>query len=280
MLGWKLWRALLNPKSAPIFRRAMLMEQSIGCFGNIWIVIAFLLGVACWPGIVVAAPLIIPIVITAYGVSYAVSIAGLISREREKQIYEMFCLTPPGPLGVNWQLATGRLHHEEELRRRHFLMILSILAGLAHLVLLATLTYQGTAKISITETALTLLSNAILTATFYLDYIQSTVLSVLMGILVPTFPEARLSERLLSGAAFVLLQIASYLLIWLMLAGSLRLVPDGMLFRWFANPLIPLGCALLIFGLRAVSIQVMWRILLTRLNFNPSELDIILAEKA
>src|SRR5262249_29180145 len=108
------------------------------------------------------------------------------------------------------------------------------------------------------------------------DYFQATVLSVLIGVLIPTLPEARLSERLLSAASFILIQIVSYLLIWLMLVGSLQLVPDRMLFHWFANPLIPLVCALLIYGLRAISVQVMWRILLVRLNAIPSEMDIIL----
>jgi hypothetical protein len=101
------------------------------------------------------------------------------------------------------------------------------------------------------------------------------VLGSLVGLVIPTYAHNRLDASLWSFGVFLLLQISTYMLAWLigfsLLPGAYdRLQING----WYANFSLPVLRVVVFFLVREGIIVALWRGLIARLNVSPGELDL------
>lgn len=295
VLSLRLWRAIFhnslydfpllthNPEgSQPLLALPPRRRNLVLGGGGITLLILLL-----QPGMlsVVLAALFILLVAFAGTVSgwlAAARIARVIFREQDKGRYDLLALTPPGVLGVHWAIVTRSLRDDPVLRwlrwlpSGFYLMVGFLVAGvLFGLMASAILWIWG----EMSRPGLVAVLNAALALTaliaLYSDYIQSVVMGVVTGILLPTFAR-RQSENaafVLAAAGYFGFQLVYYALLipvglwlirYLIIPGVLRDDPLPAL-------LLTLLVTTLSFALRELVLRRLWRMAENRLYFDAAE---------
>lgn len=216
--------------------------------------------------LVVAAPLLLPVLIWFAGAYSTGEIINGIQREKQQNTYDLICASTQGKLNASWSFATGMLH-----RGGYFLPLrwgtrmslrfgLAALGGLSLFVMLFAL--SDPAGFSIAQIRLLLLP-LLLAALTFSNLTQTFVLSHIIGLLASSFDWAKRDAMLVGLLAYAVLHT-------LPLAGA-GLVYLPFRFFLFEPPLLAVLAVeafalLLIIAGRELTIMALWSALKRRMN--------------
>lgn len=288
MITLRLWGALLNPpRDHPLYHHITRASPSAHTPRlGVWIELVYLMsccGLAfLWPLALPWLPLLVMSTLllgnTLYSMTWAVSISQVIAREREQRTYDLLCLSPSGPLLVNWALCTGCVHRNRVFLWVYFGVRLIVTVLLVTLVIALPLALLSLSGRTVQQADLDLLHTGVfalaLTIVFFSDHVCSFVLAGLVGILASNDLRSSAEARLRVMAGFLALQLLSYAGA---VVGCLLILPLLYLLSnrlgWFAPlSLIPAGVVVFVI-VREFVIRRYWRALLRGLNAEAHELD-------
>lgn len=281
MLTWKLWRALHEPPTNhPLF--AYIAKVRPSRLGHM-IVFTFPLGVVlliAFAAVILRTPPVTPIVNsysaaavtflvftgTLYGLVWAANISRILVQMRTDSKYDLLLLASTSELRLNWAICTGYLHRNQSFSRVH-----GQKARLAQYMLmipgaLAMPLFIGVAAENESYTLMlltTVIHIIVIAAAYYIDYAQSVIIGGLVGMIIPTYARSELDARMVAGASFLVLQISSYALTWLI---GFDLLPA----IWQAEGFAALGLnilqLLLFYTCRECIISGLWAVLRRQLH--------------
>lgn len=206
-------------------------------------------------GLLMLTPLII-VSGAVYGMGWAVSISGKIAEDQQRNIFDIFSVTPSGALGTSWAIALSSMYYNQSFKRLN-----TSNTWFARLILLAPFLFI--LWISLAPSAASIF---FLTA-IYIDYFQSIVLGGLIGMVAPTYATNRLDSRLLAFGIYALLQsvvyVAFLMAVLFILPNTYRLFN---LSGWLADWSSPLVAVTILYLIREGIILAVWYSLLGRLN--------------
>jgi hypothetical protein len=295
MISWRFWRSLQTPYVAhPIYRlrgiwrvpptrrhvprsRLILLNHaatwvtllilcSIGLVTLFGTSILFIL--ICGPAIAMfflVLPLTLITIGTLYGLATTLLISNVIAIEKIQGRLTLMTLTSRGLAGATWALCSLEFHTNFWLVQTrsfvstvYFSTFFILLFALYPILFTSSDTPPGT------------LYGAIAFAIFILDYIQSTNVGCLIGMLAPTYANSRAETRNFGLVAFLTLQFATYLLI-----GSLCVVAWPLLgITPQIHPQIFASiCLVTYYMCREIIIVILAFMLAQRLNTPIDELD-------
>ncbi len=300
MMTWLLWSALQRPyMQHPLFRQLMLRHQrrqplkwqdmipiprfifQNDLWGALWgIIVVVLLCSGGWLIIVpimVLTPVALIIAGTAQGVYTAVRVGTNLVREREMGHTTLHGVMPAGMAGASWAMCSF-VHHtnrpitqmREAVRGVYIVLFIAVgfITAVAVMIWLSTrgLSFSLNEPDVSTQSLLQVLRLLALLIAFYVDFIQSTVLGALIGLLISTIAHSRLDAGGLAFGMFLALQFIFYALVFLV---NFVLVP-----QLIADALHP-GRILLQFAVyyfsREAMILILWRITAFRLQSDAKE---------
>jgi hypothetical protein len=216
---------------------------------------------------------------TASGWASGTRIASLIYREKAKRRYDLLLLTPPGVLGVHWALVTRTMRDQPILRWMRWLPSgFYLMIGFPLLALLVTAGLTGifwlfsNERGTMGDNILQLVWLLSLVALLYNDYVQSVVLGVLVGILIPTYAEDEDSTGAFALASAGFFGGQAFYYVFFILLGML-------LFYYVIVPVVGLGnytgllVVTLFYGAAMILTREwvarrLWRVAEIRLNFS------------
>lgn len=291
MMTLKLWRLLKNPPhDDPIFRRAAHDYQPPNRWRQYLDYLIWLLVIALFVGYLRQSLLTIssdlsPIIIfigmivlggTIYGVDWAFAISDAVAAARENHTLDLMSITPRGAIGTVWALGLSQLHrasnfrHRNASRRRVFfglgaglLLIAIVLGGM-----MVTVSNSNLLPLmDLTALFVAVLSSFALLAATYVDYVQSIVASVLVGIFVPTFSRQRFDTQIWALSGFLLAQFGTYFITYLVSFVILPTIGRSLGIENISLELILLLPRLIVFFLvREVLIVLLWRGIVVQFN--------------
>ena len=217
--------------------------------------------------LMVATPVLLPLIAVAASVRLTVDVIGGIYREKHQHTYELICASTRGALHASWSFAAGVLYRSDWFPPLRWGTLLSCRLGLATLGVLSAftlLTALLTPQAVGAEQVRLLATLALLLALYFSNMTQTLVLSLLVGLYASSFDWSR-NDGMTVG---IFLQIA---LMSLPLAvGGLALVIFGRA-TFESDPLVRTlaegGSLLLIVALREAQIGLLWRALARRLEW-------------
>lgn len=280
----RIWRALNRPPGThPLFQRVVLMPGEKRRFAS-WAGVIITLVVGMGEHIPTLLLFLMPVLLfftgIIYGVDCALRVSTAIAREHEHDTFTLLAMSPDGALGTSWAICTSALYRHREFDTFHTIVRTSVIIALVVIGIVGSISILWqSAVISRTPqpVMLTVMMYVNLGVTFtavYLEYIQSTVLGCLVGMLIPTYARNRLDAMIFALGSFLLLQITSYLITMLIgfafLPGFFHSIGIQDFTAEFSLTFIRLG---LFFAVREVILLVAWRTLLLRLNAVSNELE-------
>jgi|FLYN01.1.fsa_nt_gi hypothetical protein len=294
MMTRKLWYALHHPPARhPLFLRTVLLPAPARRPFVSWatLLIDLVLGVAFnTPTLLfLLMPFFLLIIGVSYGLDCALRVSTTIAKEHEDRTFDLLSLAPTGQWGTNWALATSSLYRNRDFDRlftiiRAALATALVLTCIVALIAAMSLTPSRPTRLPQPSTtdmlmrvAADFLAVLALLAAIYVEYVQSTVLGSVVGLIVPTYAHNRLDASLWSFSVFLLLQVSTYALAWLI---GFNLLPDAyerlQINGWYANFSLPVLRVAVFFLLREAIITALWRALVQRLNLHVGEVDLTL----
>jgi hypothetical protein len=198
------------------------------------------------------------------GAIAAARIAGLIVRTRARGFYDLLCLLPPGPLAANWTLCAICLN-----RTNTFDQLDSQLVWIVRFLFFQVVVFAA-ARPSPNPWEGPLLALAqfgLLYMAFHIDDTQSLTLGSLCGLFSAAFSRNMTDARTFAIFMYAVLQASAYLIAFALGFTGVLLVFERLAFTGFwaslIQPVLALG---LLCGLREAAAQVIWRLLLDRLD--------------
>lgn len=292
LLSWRLWRAIFHNSlyEFPVLVRSpegqpettiLAWYRSKAGVGALLLIsaLALLLVPALLPLLLILLFMLLVVLAgTLSGWTAATRIAKTIFREQEKARYDLLLLTPPGVLGVHWAIVTRNLRDDRLLRwlrwlpSGFFIFIAFLLFGL--LIGIVTTSFLWLLNDALLGfSALFQVSAGLLVITIlYTDYLQSVVLGVLVGILLPTYArtQAENSAYALASACFFTVQATYYLVfglsgLWLTAQVILPALVQG---RQVIAVIVLAICLAVMFASREIAVRWLWRQAEERLQFD------------
>ncbi len=299
MLTWKLWQALHSPPlKHPIFshvirEHAFPMTRLISMMwpvGMTLLLILLALGIWGDPKAIMPAlfnpnfALIVGLILftgTVYGLVWSTSISIAINRLRGQGKYDLLRLSPLTPFGINWAICTGYLYRNQAFPRVNMqrTRATQIAMSLPGALIMPMLIGVASANSEFVSTMLiTIIHILTIAGAFYIDFVQSIVTGTLIGIHIPIYTRTSLDSRLFSGATFLISQILTYLLAWII---GFNLLPqvysDLKVAELTAEFTLPILRLLIFYLCHEVIILALWRILSQQLDISHNELDVLIA---
>ncbi|NDJ59643.1 MAG: hypothetical protein GYB67_00880 [Chloroflexi bacterium] len=218
--------------------------------------------------VAIFSPLVLPVVNTFFGVSVALDASGKIAEEYDRNTYEVLGASPVGRLGIHWMYVTGTYQQQGTARLgRNGFTIIGIITALVGF------TSSFVFTIPAPDLSVEIARAAGLAAFFALDYIQTDVISNLVGMLIPAYLTSQTNTRLIAGGVFIALQATSYLALLLIafvvLPLLFALLDLNAVVAGIAQPLLALAA---LYALRAVIIARLWRLIGRELGADAREL--------
>jgi hypothetical protein len=269
MITWKIWRGIrMPPQHHPLFRRVMVAPLRptpwyVGC------------------AVILVAPiLLLPAILFTsafYSLRWAVTIGGMIARERETGMFDLISLSPDGALGASWAVCTGSIYRNQSLQQIQSPMSWVIRLGFTLLILASLGNFvEPLVPIganSTLGTIIPLLYLFTLSGALYIDHVQSVAMGSLIGMLMPTFTRSRIDAGIGALIVFLLLQITTYVLTLLIGFSLLPALFSLLNFSPSLEAILLPVLRLAIFGaIREGMIAGLWKALVERLNIAASEM--------
>jgi len=223
MMTLKLWRALNNPPAThPIFVRTVLLPRVVKrrSINSASVFIGFVMSMSEFmPTILVfLMPILLGVCGLIYGLDCAVRVSQQIVFERKNNTFPLLALCPPGALAVCWAMCTSLLYQERQFSRLHEIIRTSVRIAFVAIIIVTVLLIGLSVTILISDSRLMLpvvtpLINAgAVVILIYSEYIQSTVIGCLVGLLIPTFANGLTDSFLYAPAVFFLIKIGCYII--------------------------------------------------------------------
>lgn len=284
MITLWLWRALIHPPAThPVFQRTVVLPVENPSHYLSWanFVISLVIGLSRYAPTLLF--LLLPLILVALGLTYgldcALRVSLAITRERGRATFDLLALTPPGVMGAMWALCTSALYRRHDFMRLREIVRASLVGGVwAGVVITGILLFLNSEAFTRftqpNEVILTGLANfLVILGAVRVEYIQSAVLGVLLGMAVASATANRLDGSLWAFGLYLLLQGVVYVITLALGFMLLPLVYDRLHFSG-AYALMSLSLLrLLIFAAaREALIGLVWRALRVRLNVTPPEL--------
>jgi len=289
MRTWRLWRTLQNPLTHhPLYWRPAFHSFSFA-FIPTWLLVSAVLvlvaGVVGFPNLFrPLAPLcvftpVLMIIGTVFsansrGILWTLGISSVISHQRTWGASELIYVSPIGALGTVWVLASRCLHYKDRFDGLRTI-ILSLMLAASVIFACPLVTFFVLLFRYNPLQALSLLSvTSVLLPIYYVDYVQTTLVSCLTGMLAATQTRSRIEARIWALGLFLLCQLATYSLSFLLIFNLLPRLYNLLDFaHGVADVSLPPLALLIFYLLREGIITMLWRLLTIRLNTDLSELD-------
>jgi hypothetical protein len=227
-----LWQNLKNPPPLhPVF--ASVHHSSMQTFmriGLLLLAIVLLAVLVSSPAVMIVIGLIFSSVVllavtilngSLLGLYWSGKIAEQVAAWQLEDRLELLELTPLGLLGGAWSIAQGVVQRGQWLQKiaRIYRRVIGIVVILFVLVVLSVVLDPSTARSAALESGQSLfLADAIvlvsLVVVVWLDHIQSILMAVLIGLLVPCFLDSPLAARITAWLTFTVVQVIFYSLIF------------------------------------------------------------------
>ena len=300
VLSWKLWRGLHYPPSTYFFSRRVVAAKSHSVFHFLqsrvdtrwwktlaafaivyalfrWGITSVLMIFFVFPGVLILAfimlPLLLPLVTIFVGGYWSASVSHSILYERNARTYDLLCMGPNGTLGANWAIAGSCLSQHGLFTNLYYGTIASMLLGGLGVVLMVAvfglLVISGATVDELIPAVRTLFDLFVLLSAFWLHYLHSVVLSVLIGVFVPTFMghDAPWVSFVFYQAAQVMIYGLFALIFHVLSPFTSAISPD----LWWAYLSVPLFYLLVLVLLREGMLVWLWGVVSTRLNADSNE---------
>jgi hypothetical protein len=280
MVTRRVWRALSDPPGVhPLFQRRVLLPPNLprNGFTLANTVVNLVLGIGHYLPLLLI--MFMPLLLAlggVYGLDCALRISTAIARAQEDDTYNLLSLTPGGAIGASWALCTSTLYRHRDFRRLQTMVQVAVVIGLVLAPIIAVfsiilpLDVSSGRFLTPQDVLVNFLNLLALLIILYLEYMQSTVQGVLVGMLIPTYVQNRMDVTLYALLVFLLLQILVYAAFVLL---GFTLLP-GLLAGDARVLLVPLRVALF-YGLRERVITGLWRRLAARLNTSLAEFAVV-----
>ncbi len=217
----KLWRALNDPPAThPIFVRTVLLPRVVKrrSISSASIFIGFIVSMTQYtPSILVfLMPILLGVCGLIYGLDCAVRVSQQITLERKNNTYSLLVLCPPGALAVCWVMCTSLLYQERQFRRLNEIVVTSARVASTAIATVLVLFIGISITIIVSSSHLTLpiitpvINAEAIVVLIYSEYVQSTVIGCLIGLIIPTFANGAMDSFLYAPAIFLLVKIGSY----------------------------------------------------------------------
>jgi len=271
-MTWKLWRWVQTPVVRhPLYQRIVTMPQVImpwyvGCAFIVLSPIILLPGMVFLSGV--------------YGIRWAVQIAGSIAYERENGMYELLVLTPAGRIGINRAIMSANLFRNESFEQLQSLGAWVIRGFFTLTLMMIATSTMGIINPVDGESALAQvvvpLYLVTMGAAIYIDHVQSIVLAVVVGMLVPTFTTRRIDAGAAALILYLVCQVCTYVLTLLIGFNVAPYWLEGMGVSAMTQALILPFIRLVVFAAsREGCIYYFWRVIVREMNTTPSEVQIM-----
>ncbi len=295
MISYRLWDALNHPPTHhPLFWR-MIRSDTLVYFPashmalldklSVIYLIAFvgallLTNVLSWAAqsallalllVLLALPIILPVVLllrltlfsgSFYGIAWTARISQQISRQQQTGAYDLLALLPSGELAAAWAISVGCLY-----RRHRFTNAQEMRSVWLRIILFAVAVMMMSALLrnapDIAPALLLGVLACVAIVALQIDFIQSTILAVLVGMIVPTC--TRTEARLWAAGGFLVLQVITYMVAILT---AVVMLPGAYL--------LALTASLVVFcAVREALIAGLWYGLLRLSNTHPDDLECV-----
>ena len=297
MLSWRLWRTVADADiNNPIFRRVSQIQKPsprstprVHAPRLFWLLAALttIAAVIVAPQLIVlifvvpifmitlivATPLLLPLLIWLAGLFSTGEIINGIYREKHQYTYDLICSLTRGKLNASWSFATGILYRGNWFAPLRWGTRVSLrfgsaaLAGLTILALLIAVSKSY--PVGFEQLRLLLMLLLILTL-YYTNMTQTFVLSHIIGLFVSSFDLVKRDAMLGGLVAYFTVSVTP-----LALAGLSYFAFSWLVFE--PHPLVLIGvessALLLIVVAREAGIMLLWSGLKRRLNSNRGETD-------
>lgn len=300
MLSWSLWKTIKNPPVGhPIFQRVSVEQPvaipriasrhtirlaqfllgvlaAILLIQNPQLILLVFMGSAFLVLSILVIPLLLPIAVFAYGAFLAATISNLISTEKEAHTYSLLCVSPGGSLSINWIIGSGVLHRGQTFDWLHaairtvlIIALFGMFVIVGIIIALAVSMLFGNDVRGFPDALRTSIELFAMLGIFYSGYIQSLVLAVIVGVLVPHYDIRKRDAQPTAATGYLALQFGTYLTAILIIV-SLNNHFHGHSME--ADLLLPPLYFIITYGIREVAIRWLWHQLIYRLNATPGDL--------
>jgi len=284
----KLWRALNNPPAThPIFVRTVLLPRVVKRhrINSASIFIGFVTSMSEFmPTVLIfLMPILLGVCGLIYGIDCAVRVSQQIAFERKNNTYALLALCPPGALAVCWAMCTSLLYQERQFSRLHEIMLISTRIAFTVIIVTLVVVIGITISIVLSSARITLpiitpfINAEALVVLIYSEYIQSTIIGCLVGLIIPTFAVGTTDSFFYSPAVFLLIKIGSYTISLLvgfnLLEGFIQQVGAQ---SELMNVLLTLVRVVIFVVVQDVVIRLLWRMTIKRTETVPQEAEMAL----
>jgi hypothetical protein len=190
-----------------------------------------------------------------YGVGWATGIANYIGQEHETDRFKLLALTPGGAFGANWGLAMGYLYRHITFRNINMVKNLLLRTALVALPFLLLLLWS---------LPLATYGLVLLLVGLWIDHIQATALTLLCGILGPTFQPNAVNAQMFAFTLYIGTLITTWLIQFALNALMPAIIGD-MAGDWSVIWFFGIHFVVYI-TVRELALILLWRILKSRLE--------------
>jgi hypothetical protein len=284
----KLWRALNNPPAThPIFVRTVLLPRVVKrrSINSASIIIGFIMSMSEFMPTVLI--FLMPVLLGGcgliYGLDCAVRVSQLITFERRNNTYPLLVLCPPGALAVCWAMCTSLLYQQQQFGRLHEIVRTSTRIAFATIAVILMLFIAISISIIVSSSRLALpiitpLINAeAVVVLIYSEYVQSTVIGCLIGVIISTFATGTMDSILYAPAVFLLIKIGGYAASILVGFNLLERVYQQIAIQGgLTDILLTLARVVIIVVVQDLIIRLLWRVAIKQTDTVPQEAELAL----
>jgi energy-converting hydrogenase Eha subunit E len=292
-MTWMLWKALRYPQwKHPIFRQIQAQKPVDKPLAWYWqlLIALIVLAIAAFAiffplpallsllGLAVGIPALVLVFNgTVLGLYWVSAIAEAIAREIRNGRFELLSLSPDGAFGASWRYAVAVIHRHDWLNTVYRLLRGVVIGTLVVLGFAAFMLILGAIFAELSpqrESQIRILLDVSIVGLgiifFWIDHIQSIIIAMLVGMLLPYFQRDEALLKLIAPLSFLALQALNYLAAF-GFAGIRFLL-------WQSNfPILLMVLLVVLFycGIRELLIRALWRYYL-RLSHSSEEAKIVL----
>lgn len=284
----KLWHALNDPPAThPIFVRNVLLPPSNKRYSvtSAGVIIGFIVAMSEFMPTVLI--LVMPIILAAggliYGLDCAIRISQIIAQERKNNTFELLALCPAGVLAVSWVLCTSSLYQQRLFSRmreivrtatRIAIAVIGVMIGLFIAISFTIILSSSQLTLPIIVPLINVLAVVVL---IYSEYVQSTVIGCLVGLVIPTYSNGPIDSVLYAPAVFLLLKIIGYVL-GIIIGFTLldRIYQQYGLQSGIADVALTIVRVAIFILIQESVIRLMWQLLIKRTNTPTKDAELAL----
>lgn len=281
LLSWRVWRSLrITPSYHPLADR-LHFERRYTPVGWLWggLTGVLLLLIFTLPGLFAFYVTLFPLMyffanVTLNCAAWTANIAHTIAHQRSSETYDLLCMMPDGPVGLNWLICAEVLHHKSLLNRAHAdtMMLVQVVGILPLIAIGALILVSGDHEARLAAIAWFALVTGIIVI-LIVDYAQSVVTACLVGTVAGNRFTAAREARVWAMLVTTMLQVGFYVLLAVMVAVTLFAYGQAQQISLLVGVLVPLVMIGVYVGLRELVNHVLLVLLTRQLNGDASEFN-------